>query len=181
MDRELGQQWFAFWSSASDWKERYDEQCKEIKAKNKCSSRQPTYNRFTDVPLTRGWWREQEKLQTRQKREKKQDEEDEEDVDCTCYEDAFGWCKVCKPKEEEEEQEEEEREEEEVIARRAAVEGLFDVAWDDLDEDARANLYYYAVDHGYIEQVKKRHVMFDEEFDEEYEKFDKKWQEEHWK
>ena len=61
------------------------------------------------------------------------------------------------------------------------MEGLFDVAWDDLDEDARANLYYYAVDHGSIEQVKKRHVMFDEEFDEEYEKFDKKWQEEHWK
>ena len=102
MDRELGQQWFPFWSSASEWKERCDEQCKEIKAKNKCSSRQPTYNRFTDVPLTRGWWREQEKLQTRQKRENKQEEDEEEDVDCTCYEDACGWCKVCKPKEEEE-------------------------------------------------------------------------------
>jgi len=84
-----------------------------------------------------------EKIQTRQKRENKQEEDEEEDVDCTCYEAAFGWCKVCKPKEEEEEQEEEE-------------------------ESAD------------IERVKKRHVKFDEEFDEEYEKFDKKWQEEHW-
>ena len=108
VDRELGQQWFPFWGSASDWKERYDEPCKEIKAKNKCSSRQPTYNRFTAVPLTRSWWREQKKLQTRPKREKKQEEDEEEVVDCTCYEDACGWCKVCKPKEEEEEQEEEE-------------------------------------------------------------------------
>ena len=58
--------------------------------------------------MTRSWWREQEKLQTRPKREKKQEEDEEEVVDCTCYEDACGWCKVCKPKEEEEEQEEEE-------------------------------------------------------------------------
>ena len=47
-------------------------------AKNICSSRQPTYNRFTNVPLTRGWWREQEKVQTRQKRENKQEEDEEE-------------------------------------------------------------------------------------------------------
>ena len=31
---------------------------------NTCSSRQPTFNKFTNVPLTRGWWREQEKVQT---------------------------------------------------------------------------------------------------------------------
>ena len=51
------------------------------------------------------------------------------------------------PLEEEEEMELEEEEEEERRRRRRIVEDEFeDVSWETLDEDARANLYYYVVD-----------------------------------
>ena len=53
---------------------------------------------------------------------------------------------------EEEEQEEEDNE----IARRSIVERLFkNVSWDTLDEDARANLYYYARDNGLLEETQE--------------------------
>ena len=51
---------------------------------------------------------------------------------------------------EEEEQEEEDNE----IARRSIVERLFkNVSWDTIGEDARANLYYYALDHGLLAET----------------------------
>jgi len=37
-----------------------------------------------------------------------EEEEEEEEEKCNCYEEAFGWCHLCKPKKEEEEEEEEE-------------------------------------------------------------------------
>ena len=51
---------------------------------------------------------------------------------------------------EEEEQEEEDNE----LARRSIVERLFkNVSWDTIGEDARANLYYYALDHGLLAET----------------------------
>ena len=51
---------------------------------------------------------------------------------------------------EEEEQEEEDNE----IARRSIVERMFkNVSWDTIGEDARANLYYYALDHGLLAET----------------------------
>ena len=57
------------------------------------------------------------------------------------------WDAVIGWREEEEEMEHEEEEEEEERTRRRIVEDEFkDVVWETLDEDARANLYYYVVD-----------------------------------
>ena len=51
---------------------------------------------------------------------------------------------------EEEEQEEEDNE----LARRSIVERLFkNVSWDTIGEDARANLYYYALDNGLLAET----------------------------
>ena len=49
-------------------------------------------------------------------------------------------------REEEEEMELEEEEEEERRRRRIVEDEFEDVSWETLDEDARANLYYYVVD-----------------------------------
>ena len=57
------------------------------------------------------------------------------------------WDAVIGWREEEEEMEHEEEEEEEERTRRRIVEDEFkDVVWETLDEDARANLYYYVKD-----------------------------------
>ena len=45
-------------------------------------------------------------------------------------------------------------EEDNEIARRSIVERLFkNVSWDTIGEDARANLYYYALDHGLLAET----------------------------
>ena len=46
------------------------------------------------------------------------------------------------------------RNEDNEIARRSIVERLFkNVSWDTLDDDARANLYYYACDYGLLAET----------------------------
>ena len=59
----------------------------------------------------------------------------------------------CDTEHAESEEEEQEKEDNEIV-RRSIVERLFkNVSWDTLSHDARANLYYYALDHGLLAET----------------------------